>query len=371
MSRLKILFIIDRLGCGGKERQFSELVRGVAASRSMVAEEIAAVVMAERDHFDDVIERGGIRLFRLRRWWRWDPFLTLRFRRLLAQLQPEVLYSFSEMATFYAAIARSSARTKLVDGSVRNAYPLKTLKEWILCWANFRAADLIVANSKAGLAAKQAPPEKSRVLYNGFDFKRLQHLEDRNTVRHSLQIRTRHAVGMVAGFSRYKDWDAFFEAARLVRAQRDDVSFVAVGGGAFLETQRRKYEGQPGVIFTGPRTDVERVLGALDIGVLCAHPNAPQEGFPNVVIEYMAAGLPVVAAATGGVAELVLDGQTGFLVEPGNARAVAEKTCGLLDHPDLAKTMGARGRERIRQEFSLERAVEQVMDICQELRGRV
>ena len=366
---MKILFLIDRLGCGGKERQFSELVSGLVACKRVRACDLAVVSMGQRDHFDKVIESAGVEIIRLCRGWRWDPWIVVRLSALLRHLQPAVVVSFNEMATFYAALARKPPGTRLVDASLRNALPLLSLKERALGWVNFRSADLVVANSRAGLVAKGVPPAKARVLHNGFDFKRAENRCPRDAVRTAHHIHTTHAVGMVATFSRFKDWDTFFEAASRVWARRQDVTFVAVGGGQFLEAYRRRGGGHPGVVFTGRLRDVESLVGTLDTGVLCSNPRFAQEGIPNVVMEYMALGLPAVVTSGGGVSELVLADETGFIVEPRRPEVVADKVCWLLDNPEAAKAMGERGRQRIKEEFSMKRAADCLMALIEEAAG--
>jgi glycosyltransferase involved in cell wall biosynthesis len=364
MEKAKILFLTDGLVCGGKERQLTEWLGGLASSGIMQARDLAVLSMCEHGQFEPMIAEVGVRIFKLIRKWRWDPLLALRLRSLLKELEPELLYSFNEMATFYAAVARRGLRAKLVDGSIRNAFPFNTLKEKLLAWHNFRAADMIVANSRAGLEAKRAPCAKSRIIYNGFDSARLERLMPPDRMRKSLGVETKHAVGMVAGFSWKKDWTTFLEAARLMGETRKDVTFIAVGDGELLEKFQRRYLGQKGIVFTGLRKDAEAVIKALDVGVLCS---TLAEGFPNAVLEYMAAGLPVVATAGGGISELVIEGQTGFIVSRQNPQAVAEKIGYFLEHPEAARRMGEQGRARVGQEFSLDKSVREFAALYREL----
>jgi glycosyltransferase involved in cell wall biosynthesis len=360
---MRIVFLVDGLPCGGKERQLVELVKGLLEYTGINSEKLAVVVMSSQTYYGQAIECMGVRMFSLCRRWRWDPFIAMQLRGIVEKLQPDVLFSFNEMTTFHALAARRQGRPKVIDGSIRNAFPLATLKERLLARFNFWAADRVVANSKAGLTAKGAPAGKSSVLYNGFDMRRLARLAPRDEVRKSLGITGGRAVGMVANFSWKKDWETFFEAARLVRAKRDDVSFVAVGEGEYLEKYRRRFGAEPGIVFTGLRSDVEDIVGVLDVGVLCS---TLAEGFPNAVMEYMAAGLPTVVTAGGGSSELVREGETGFIVERKSPALVAEKLLYLLEHEADAQRMGASGRDRIRNTFSMQAAVQRLLQLCRE-----
>jgi glycosyltransferase involved in cell wall biosynthesis len=369
VPRARVLWLIDTLCCGGRERQFAELLRGIITQKRMAPSDLAVLLMGDDGHFAPVIEQLGVPIVRLRRRCRWDPWVVVRLSRLLQRMRPQVLCSFSEMATCYSALAWKPAGTRLVDASLRNALPLRSVKERLLGWINYRAACRVVANSRAGLAAKGAPRAKGRVLYNGFDFQRLTRLTPAAEIRGSLGINTPHVVGMLGTFSRYKDWDTFLEAARLVRRQRDDVTFVAVGGGDLLEDYRRRWAQEPGVVFTGRLRHIESLVAALDVGVLCSSPQHAREGIPNAVMEYMALAVPAVATGGGGVAELVRDEQTGFIVEPAHPEAVAVSVLWLLDHPEAARQMGERGRRRLEAEFSIARAVNTLMEILDDAAG--
>jgi glycosyltransferase involved in cell wall biosynthesis len=99
---------------------------------------------------------------------------------------------------------------------------------------------------------------------------------------------------------------------------------------------------------------------------LAVHPSH-QEGFPNAVLEAMAAGKAVVATAAGGTVEAVEDGRTGILVPPGNPEALAEALLHLLRNPDLAHRMGEAGRARVREEFPVERMVRRCQELYEQL----
>lgn len=360
-NRINIVFWTDTLRCGGRERQFSELVSGLVRTGRAEKENLAVISMDHAGHFDEAIQEAGVRIVRVLRKCRWDPFLPVRARKVLKELQPDVVFSISEMASFYALVTPKRRGVRVIDGSIRNAFPVRGLKERALNWFNFRAADLVVANSKAGLRAKNAPPAKSAVLYNGFDFNRLKDLSSPGAVKQQLGIRASRVVGMVGSFSDTKDWDSFLMAAQILHRTDPDVCFVCAGGGEHLQAYRGRFGTQEHLRFTGCRKDVESLIGAFDIGVLCAN---AEEGTPNAVMEYMASGVPAIVAARGAVGELVDDGFTGFIIRPRDPQAVAQKIACLLADPGAAKAMGLRGQHRIRERFSMEKALDTLMHIC-------
>jgi glycosyltransferase involved in cell wall biosynthesis len=107
--------------------------------------------------------------------------------------------------------------------------------------------------------------------------------------------------------------------------------------------------------FLGLRDDIPQLLAASDISVLPSH----EEGFSNVILESMAAGLPVVATKVGGNSEAVIDGVTGWLVPPKNPDAMAEKIVDLLQDPQKARSWGEQGRKRVNKKFTIERMVQE------------
>jgi glycosyltransferase involved in cell wall biosynthesis len=174
----------------------------------------------------------------------------------------------------------------------------------------------------------------------------------------------RRIVGMVAQFKDDKDYETFCEAGRLVATMCGDVLFVAVGDGKNYEAIRQRYEQPTGSIaFLGRQSNVEEIIAAFDVGVLATY----IEGLPNSIMEYMALGKPVVATDGGGTAELVVDGETGFLVPAKDPEIVARRIEYLVTHPAEARAMGERGKARVMSAFSVEKLVENTLSIYRHL----
>lgn len=119
------------------------------------------------------------------------------------------------------------------------------------------------------------------------------------------------------------------------------------------------------IILLGPRQDIMNILSAADVGVLASH----QEGMPNAILEYMAAGLPVIATSVGGVPELVIDGETGILVPPLTPNRLCDAARALLDSPDIRLRFGSAGRRRIEQRFGVDLEVREYDRLYRTLAG--
>ena len=115
----------------------------------------------------------------------------------------------------------------------------------------------------------------------------------------------------------------------------------------------------------GLRDDIDSILTAADVFV---QPSL-SEGLPLAVLEAMGFGLPVVATRVGGVPEAVVDGDTGYLVPPGNPEALAAALARVIESADRGTSMGAAGRDRAVAKFSVERMADAYRQLFRELRG--
>ena len=169
-------------------------------------------------------------------------------------------------------------------------------------------------------------------------------------------------VALVGRIADWKGQHIFIEAAALVRNRFPEARFQIIGAPLFGEHEYEKalhrQVAELGVgdrvAFLGFREDVPALLARADIVV---HASTLGEPFGQVVIEGMAAGKPVVATNGRALPEIVIPGETGLLVPMGDAPAMAEAVAALLSDPARAAAMGAAGRERVRQRFTIAHTV--------------
>lgn len=169
-------------------------------------------------------------------------------------------------------------------------------------------------------------------------------------------------LGCVARLVPRKGHLHLFEALAQVLGKRTDVHLLVVGDGPGRDDLERacRQRGLTGhVHFLGERRDVPRILRCIDLFVLPSE----SEGFGRVILEAMAAGQPVVASRTGGIPEIVVDGETGFLVTPRQPAELAARILALLDDRPRAAAFGRAGQHRVREHFSQQAMMDQTLAI--------
>lgn len=173
-------------------------------------------------------------------------------------------------------------------------------------------------------------------------------------------------VGMVARLQTVKGHRFFIEAAAEVLRRRTDAHFVLVGDGP-LRTEIASQAAELGITdhvhLLGDRADVSRLVSAFDLLALASL----HEGLPNAVMEAMAAGVPVVATAVGGTKELITGGETGYLAPPANSAALAERICFALGDEIHRDGIISAARRKIASAFGIERMVESVEALYDEV----
>jgi len=213
------------------------------------------------------------------------------------------------------------------------------------------------------------PPQQATVLYNGVDLSRFQpRIESAAALRARLGFPAGELVTCVAQLIDAKGLDYLIDAAARLRERRDLV-FLIVGDGdrrQALADQVRRLKLEPSVRLLGQREDVDDLLAASDLFVC---PSVWDEALGFVNLEAMAAGLPVVATRMGGIPEAVRDGETGLLVPPRDAAALAAAIASLLDDPARRGAMGRAGRRWVEQMFSIERAIDDTFALYCDLAG--
>lgn len=287
----------------------------------------------------------------------------IRFRKIVREFQPDVIHSFLFHSNLLARAARFLNPKLSVISGIRTVYTVKDygrLYGWLERLTHSQDR-FYVANSQHGLQSVidgiGLRKDKLIAIHNGLEF--FEPAEPIQEIREDIEFEfdldeKDCVVGIVAQLRPPKRHDLLIHAIARLKDRYPHLRLMIVGQGAIEDELRalainRGVEKQ--VLFTGYRLDVQRLLLRMDIFALPSE----VEGQPVSILEAMNAGLPVVAARAGGVPELVVAGETGFLCIPGDLDDLCQSLIRLVESEELRRKMGRAGQERAQKLFSADR----------------
>jgi glycosyltransferase involved in cell wall biosynthesis len=350
-DRVAVAIVLTSFEAGGTERQMTELIRRLDASRFRVH------VACFRRHGQWLpgVEAAAHELveFPLRSF---RTFSGLhgplrQFTAWLRRRQIALVHACDRYANIFALPAAAFAAVPVRIGSRRELRPPGATGPHLIAQrCAYATAHRIVANSRSAaerLRYERIPASKIAVIANGIDLERYAAAPPREM---------RRTVATVANLRPGKGHDVLLRAASLVLRVIPDARFRIVGDGP-LRGDLERLSAESGladaVQFLGYREDVPAVLADSD---LFAFPSLT-DAFPNGLIEGMAAGLPAVASGIEGIAELIDTGTNGLLVPPHDASALAGALIDLMQHPARAAMLGDAARRTIERRYSFTRMV--------------
>lgn len=347
------------MGAGGKERRLVELL---LALKSMADIEFELVVMSNDIHYSDLSD-SGIIIHKIIRGRKKDFSAFRKFYIHIKKYRPDIVHCWDSMTAIYVALPCLLLDCKLVNGMVIDTPARRRVfnKHFIRAKLTFPFSKVVVGNSMAGLDGYKVPVKKRVLIPNGFNFKRISNLKNEEAVRRDLGISTRFIVGMVAAYSELKDYPTYYNAALHVLDKRNDVTFLAVGADTDSMESFRLIDKKNINNFRllGKQSDIESLVNAMDIGILSTF----SEGLSNAILEYMALGKPVIATYGGGTDEIVDNNNSGFLIHQSSPEEMADKIELLLNEPGLRQSMGLKGRERVKNGFTIELMVDKYLNL--------
>ena len=348
---MKILHLINSLGGGGKERRMIQLIKGLT-DVGYTNQKI--ITFSSRNDYAGQLIALGVEVIVLNHKERLKIVRDL-FRAIL-YYKPTIIHSWCNMSLIMLILPffKPILKFRYLAGFIADAnkVPLFSLNK-LAMFFSFRYADAIVSNSRAGLIAKNAPSKKSQVIYNGFDFNRLNNTA---TFQTDIKVYTPYIISMFASFCPHKDYDMFLTVAKSFRNSRNDITFLAIGQGELLDfyIHRAQKENITNIIFLGFRKDVEAILKISDICLLFTDNKFHAEGVSNAIMEAMAAGKPVIATAGGGTTEIIDNKKNGYIIKPKDIPSAVSIINELLNSKQLRKNIGYAAVAKIKSCFLLE-----------------
>jgi L-malate glycosyltransferase len=352
--------MVNTLETGGSERQFAVLAHNLNREQFQLHLGCIRREGPLAADFGDVPEfRLGGSLFGMSslqaRW---------RLNRHLRRHRVQIAHAFDFYTNLTLVPAARLARVPVVIGSHRQIGDLLTPAQFQAQVVAFRWCDAVVCNSQAAaerLVEGGLSRDKLAVIGNALPAEAFVSSPPA-LPREPGRLR----VGMVARMNaRYKNHSGFLRIAARIHQQLPDVEFLLAGDGPLRHEFQREAQGLGlgnSVVFLGDRRDIPAVLAAMDVAVL----TSDSESLSNVILEAMAAGLPVVAYRGGGNPELVND-QRGALAAPGNEVEFADAVLRLLTQSALREQLGHNARNFAGEYFGLERVRNQYAELYEAL----
>lgn len=291
-------------------------------------------------------------------------FKLLAYGRKLAPLlkaeKVDCVHTNSLKSALYGAIAAKIAGVPLI-WHIRDHIGAPYLKPVVAKGIRLLSRLLpngVIANSHSTLNALELPrSKKTLVVYSAFA----------KAIGNGIGMRDQKEfnVLLVGRLAHWKGQHIVLEAAKSFKTE-PRVKFWLAGDALFGEEaykqellQKIKNDELTNVSMLGHVDDIQGLMNTAD---LLIHTSVTPEPFGQVIVEGMAAGLPVIASNEGGPVEIVVPGETGLLIEPGDAAILADSIKWMLDHPEERRRMADNGMKRVKEQFVIENTVKDIVD---------
>lgn len=367
-----VVQLVDSFNQGGSERQALQLTRLLSGSSEF---EVRLASLSPEGILKTTINDlplGEIPSFPLNSFYDQNAIQQLRrLVRWLKSVNATVLHTHDFYTNVFGMAAGALARVPVRVASMRETAGMRSGSQHQIQQIAYALAHHIVANSNAvreKLKNDGIRADKITVIYNGLDLTRLASQVDRAEVLAFFNLPDlRPFVTIVANMRlEVKDYPMFLRAAKIVKDAVSDAGFLLAGEGELTESLRamaQELNIADSTFFLGR---CERVADLLGISTICVL-SSKAEGFSNSILEYMAAGRPVVATDVGGAREAIVEGETGYLVPAGDHELMATRIIELLKQPAVARSMGEQGRNVAAARFSLDTQLGQTQDLYNRL----
>jgi glycosyltransferase involved in cell wall biosynthesis len=324
---------------------------------------------------DRVVPDVPVEYFPPSRWLRGYPLAQIRSLALLYRAMrirpPDIVHAFFFWSIIYGRLLKLAGIVRVLVENREDQGFAWGRHEYLLLRKTRHVPDRIVCVSNAvrEVVLEREGIEESRiaVIHNGVEPDAVPPGR-RETTRHELGFDGDHLVlGMVANYNRpVKGVANFLDAIPAIRTAVPSARFLFVGGGneeGSLREKARSLGIEPFVVFAGYQKDIHRYYEVMDVSVLTSF----SEGLSLTLLESMGHGIPVVATEVGGNREVVVDGQSGYLVPVHDRGMLVDRIVRLLSDPGLRKKVGEEGRRRVGRQFRMQDVADRYLDTYREL----
>lgn len=361
---IRVLYLIDAMRMGGAERITVALLRHLDRSRFT-----PVICTLNTKEESPLIEQLDVKRYNLEAKRLLDPIAFRRLIEIIRQERVAVIHAQLQDATIFAAAVKRFTRVPivvtrhLIDDDEKNWR--RRMRNRLEQFTIHQSVEKMITVSEAAkqnyLEKTNLPRDRVETIYNGINLDNFRPTGNKNAVRQHLNLpHDKPIVTMVGVMRPGKGHAVCIEAARHVPEAR----FLLVGDGELrYELEQQAQDLTDRLHFLGQRLDIPDILRASDIFVLPSE----MEALPTVLLEAGAVGLPCIASHVGGIPEIIQDGETGLLIPPHNATALAAAIQKLIDQPKHAYQMGQRALEFVREQFDLLHQVKATMNLYERL----
>lgn len=354
MGKTTVLHLIYGLKYGGAERVIAPLCTKI--NRDRFSPVVGLLTCG--GPFEADLVAGGVEIVKFNKRHVMDFTVVPKIVKLIRERRAAIVHTHLFSANMWGRLAARLAGSPIVVVHEQSVDPWKSGVHFAIDRFLLRWTDAVIAVSNAVKVYYQDKLRKKNgifeVVYNGADFERFASPAGRGRKRKLLGIPPCSMVlGVIGRLVHQKALDVILPAFSEVARSHDGATCIIIGEGPL----RKEMEGLAGrlgvagkVFFIGPQPDIEDWLADVDVMVSASR----YEGLSLALAEAMAAAKPVIATDVGGNAELIIDGETGFIVPPEDVGALSSAIIRLLDSPGMMVSMGERGRRRVRENFTEE-----------------
>lgn len=355
---MKILLVLPTLEIGGTETQTLALAR----SLKLNGYSPTICCLYKSASLLDEVHKARVNFICLNAKSPYDMTITSRLYKTIKSEKYPIVQTFLFDANIWGPPIAKMAGAKLIISCRRNYDDWMKLRHVSMQRFSNQFTNLIISNSQSvrqfAMSKEGISPSKAKVIYNGLDIngfdKKLNAVKPEK-IKHQLGIgEDSKVVTIIANLKPSKGLHYFLEAASIIAKNEFKVRFLIIGDG-LLKSDLNKLAHKLGVHkyikFCGLRRDIPEILSCTDVSVN----SSIREGMANSILESMAAKIPVVATDVGGNAEAITNGLNGFIVPSKDINALASKIVELLQDSRLSRKMGAAGRKKVEEIFSLKK----------------
>jgi len=360
-KRVNVLFIVPSLQFGGAEKKIVDFI--LRMDKTKFCPIVCKFV--DNGDYEVMLKQSFIKIYTVRRRFKYDLSVVLKLIAIMKTEHIQIVQTTLVIANLFGRIAAILAHVPII---IATEHSMGSGRQGIYTIINRYLSyltDKIIVVAKAQKLflnkVEHIPNDKMQVIYNGVDINKFHPKPKDNEMKNRFAIRdTCKVVGILATLRPTKGHELFLKAARKILRLVSDVKFLIVGDGPERENIKKiafELNISANVIFAGNIIDVPQVLSLFDISVLSS--SSEVETFPNALLESMAMGIPVVSTNVGAVDEIIIDGEVGFLIQPGNSEMLAEKVVVLLKDEQLRLKMGNAARKRVVEFFNIDTMIKE------------